>query len=203
NYRRKIVDAVTPNPGHFALAKFEEKWTSSGRLFSIITQNVDGLHARASSKHIREVHGNINKMKCSQCDFKADSFEIDVSEKFNASGKDQDKILTPEITCDDLPKCPECSAFLRPDIVWFGEMLDPHILLSVERDIYTADMMIVVGTSLNVMPAAAFPFQAKMQGAKIALVNFEETVYDEQFDFVFHGKSGEILPLLLDDFSIE
>ncbi|MCD4655909.1 MAG: NAD-dependent deacylase [Planctomycetes bacterium] len=202
NYRRKIVDEVQPNPGHFALADFEEKWTTYGRIFSIITQNVDGLHACAGSKTIREIHGNINKMKCSKCDFKADSCEIEVSEKFSASGTNQDKILTPEITCDDLPKCPECSAFLRPDIVWFGEMLDPQVLMSVEHDIYTTDMMIVVGTSLNVTPAASFPFQAKMQGAKIALVNFEETIYDEQFDFVFTGKSGEILPLLLDDFSL-
>ncbi len=202
NYRRKIVDEVMPNPGHFALAQFEEKWTAADRIFSIITQNVDGLHSRAGSKTIREVHGNINKMKCSKCDFKADSFEIKVTEKFSASGKDQDKILTPELTRSDLPKCPECSGLLRPDIVWFGEMLDPHVLKSVERDIYRTDMMIVVGTSLNVMPAAAFPFQAKMHGAKIALINFEKTAYDDQFDFVFQGKSGEILPLLLDDFSL-
>ena len=200
NYRRKIVDSVQPNEAHMALSRFEKKWLESGGNFSIITQNVDGLHRRAGSKIVHEIHGNIERMKCSKCDYKGESLDIEVTEKFRESGKNKEGILNPEITSDDLPKCPECNALLRPDIVWFGEMLDSEVLRNVGDAIATADMFITVGTSLNVVPASTFPFQARMMGAKIALVNFEETHYDDQFDFLFRGRAGEILPELLDDF---
>ncbi len=151
DWRRQLIAKAEPNDGHRTLAKMEELFPD----FWLITQNVDGLHQRAGSKRVIELHGNIWKVRCVRC---------------GEEGYDHRAPL-PEIP----PKCERCGGLLRPGVVWFGESLPMDALQRAYKLSEEADVFIVVGTSAQVYPAAELPLIAKRNGAKLIEVNPEET----------------------------
>ncbi len=172
NWRRELLAPLTPNRGHYALAEIERRAPH----FTIITQNIDGLHRKAGSKNIIELHGNIWKIRCTGCEMVQEDLTVPLPE---------------------MPSCSSCGSLLRPHVVWFGEMLDPQILNAAFDAILRCDMMIVIGTSGTVQPAASMGLQAKRNGATVAEINMEPTPYTDLYDISISGKSGEILPQLL------
>jgi len=172
DWRRGLIAPVEPNAGHRVIAG----WESLFGEMAVITQNVDGLHAKAGSQNVVELHGNIWKLRCTR--------EGNVEEV-------RDNPL-PHIP----PVCPNCGSFLRPHIVWFGESLDPVVLGRAYELSESCQVMFVIGTSAVVHPAASLPYSAARAGAKIIEVNLEPTSLTPQADFFFPGKAGEILPVL-------
>ena len=172
DWRRGLIAPVEPNAGHRVIAG----WESLFGEMAVITQNVDGLHAKAGSQNVVELHGNIWKLRCTR--------EGTVEEV-------RDNPL-PHIP----PVCPNCGSFLRPHIVWFGESLDPVVLGRAYELSESCQVMFVIGTSAVVHPAASLPYAAARAGAKIIEVNLEPTSLTPQADFFFPGKAGEILPVL-------
>ena len=170
--RRLKTGEVQPNAGHFALVEMERHISH----FTLITQNVDGLHRRAGNKNVVELHGNITRVKCSHgCGV--------LMEWEEAPGK--------------TPTCPTCGAKLRPDVVWFGEMLPGNELAIAKQAAQTCHIFFSIGTSGMVQPAATLPLLAKKIGAVIIEVNVEETPLTPVADYFFKGKSGKILPELV------
>lgn len=170
--RRLAVALVQPNPGHYALATIE------GRVprFSLVTQNVDGLHARAGSRDVIELHGNLSRVKCFDCDRLVGRFD----------------------DTEELPRCGDCGGPLRPDVVWFGELLPPRAMERAEDAARTADLFLSIGTSNLVEPAASLPWIAARQGATVIVIN--TTDEGQRSGATIHhllGRSGEILPALV------
>ncbi|MCK4336321.1 MAG: NAD-dependent deacylase [Candidatus Aminicenantes bacterium] len=172
DWRRGIIGSKDPNPGHSVLASWEKDFP----LFHIITQNIDGLHQKAGSKNVLELHGNIWKLRCTE---KGTLF-------------DDQHVPLEEIP----PLCPDCGALLRPHVVWFGESLDMGILNAAFRLSGECDVMFVVGTSAVVQPAASLPLTAREAGAVIVEINPDDTPLTAYVDFSFQGRSGEILSLI-------
>ena len=160
-----------PNPAHIALAKMEEM----GYLHAIITQNVDSLHQRAGSKNVIEFHGNFREAICLQCR----------------------KIYPIEYALEqEIPRC-ECGGLLKPNAVFFGEPIEKDILIKSFGYAENCDVMLVVGTSAMVYPAAQLPAMAKQNGAMIVEINKEPSMIAGIADYSFYGKAGEILPKLV------
>jgi len=180
--RREKAASCEPNAGHRALAAVEKRM---GARFLLLTQNVDGLHRKAGSTRLRELHGNLFTSRCSGCD--------------RAPFEDTRTFVPP-----DLPKCDACGALVRPHIVWFGEALDPAHLVEyarfLERAVRASARIVYLacGTSGLVQPAAGLVHAAKSAGAETVLVNLETPENVRQFDRVELGKSGDLLPKLLD-----
>jgi NAD-dependent deacetylase len=144
--------------------------------FTLITQNVDGLHQRAGSRRVIELHGNITRTKC---------FEEDVVvEHWVADG---------EVP----PRCPRCGGMLRPDVVWFGEMLPPEAIQAAELASESCDVFLSIGTSAVVYPAAALPLNALRAGAVVVEVNPNGTALTAQATCCLSGPSGRVMPALL------
>ncbi len=173
SWRRNLMSEVEPNPGHYALAELA-KWFDS---FVLVTQNVDGLHRTAGSKDILELHGNINRNKCVKCN---QPFPEHI-----------------EIDPNDIPACPACGGKIRPDVVWFGEMLDAGVINRAFDESARADLFLLVGTSAIVYPAAQLPVEAKHAGATLVEINPEETPLTFMADFHVGEPSGQFLPRLL------
>ncbi len=173
NWRRELIGKVSPNDGHRALVEMEKTFEK----FVLITQNVDNLHAAAGSNSILELHGNIYRNKCLDCDA---LFELDG-----------------DINPGNIPTCRICGGKIRPDVVWFGEMLDPEIINMAFAQAEKADVFFSIGTSTLVHPAATLPVVAKNHGATLVEINVEETPLTGLADFHFRGKSGEVLPNLV------
>jgi NAD-dependent deacetylase len=171
--RREALAGIVPNPGHVALARMDGLVPD----FLLATQNVDGLHERAGSRRLVELHGNIARVKCSR--------EHRVVAKWETPGGDLP------------PPCPHCGALLRPDVVWFEEMLPEDALARAERAARRAEVMLVVGTSAEVWPAAALPRHAKAAGARLVEVNTEATPLSEVADDVLRARAGIALPALV------
>jgi NAD-dependent deacetylase len=170
SWRQGLIGNCEPNPAHNTLASWEER----GILKTLITQNVDGLHFRAGSVNVHEVHGDLWALKCVSCDYRG-------------------RLDKPAL---GIPSCPHCSSNLRPDVVWFGESLDPIIMKRVYTELELTDVCIVIGTSALVQPAASFPIIVKQRGGKIIEVNIEQTMLTPVVDYHISGKAGEILPIL-------
>ncbi len=169
-HRREIMRIVKPNEGHYALADMEKIFPD----FNLITQNIDNLHNRVGSKRVTELHGNIERNYCIKC--RKFYNEIDVSEK---------KVL----------KC-ECGGLIRPDVVWFGEMMPYEALLHAEDCSKRAEVFFTIGTSAEVYPAALLPSMAKYSGAYVVEINTKVTAISDDVDEVIEGKSGEVLKCL-------
>ncbi len=178
-YRRQLVQNVKPNPGHHAIAALEDLLP----YIVVITQNIDGLHQAAKSSDVIELHGNIHRYKCfANC--RGNPTPVDVTRL------DWDHQ-------DGPPACPYCGHLVRPDVIWFTEHL-PHEAL--ERAITlsnTADVMLVVGTSGVVQPAASLPYFARRNDAYIIDINPEPDEISSIADLFLQGRSGETLPLLV------
>ena len=173
NWRRNVLGEVQPNPGHYALVELEDMKAN----LTLITQNVDGLHAEAGSKDILELHGNIRRNKCVRCNGAC--------------------YLTDEIDPNEIPTCKYCGGKIRPDVVWFGEMLDPQVIERAFVAAERADVFLSVGTSALVHPAASLPIAAKRAGAVLIEVNPEPTPVSEMADYRFERASGDFLPVLV------
>jgi NAD-dependent deacetylase len=171
-WRRELVAQARPNPGHFALAEMERL----APRFSLITQNVDGLHEQAGSRQVIELHGNITRTTCF------------------ADGR---SVPTWPPTDEVPPRCPDCGAPLRPDVVWFGENLPYLALQAAVAAAHDCDIFLAVGTSGMVHPAASLPLEARQSGAMIVEINPQSTPLSPYMDHVLAGPSGEILPQLV------
>lgn len=169
DYRRDFLDAIAPNPAHYEIALWQERFPE----LTLVTQNIDGLHQKAGSRDVIELHGNIWRAKCTACSFFHDM----------ASGEKR-----PDA-------CLECGSFLRPDVVLFGEMLPPGAFELAAQRASDCELCLVIGTSGLVYPAAGLPEIAKAAGAYICEVNPERTPLSRICDEVLTGKAGEVLPL--------
>ena len=171
NYRRQLIENVVPNRGHHALVELEKLVRS----FTLVTQNVDNLHRRAGSKRILELHGNIMESYCIECGTRDERPDFSREKR--------------------IPTCRKCGGLIRPDVVWFGEMLPEGVFEEAESAARHCDMFICVGTSAIVFPAASLPQIAKASGAYTVEVNIERTEQSGIFDETLLGKAGEVLPL--------
>ncbi len=171
DWRRGLIAKVKPNPAHDAIAELERRAPA----FTLITQNVDGLHQRAGSKNVLEVHGSIWRLRCTRC-------------------RREWSDLSPSLAIP--PHC-DCGGLARPGVVWFGENLDPAIWSTAEYAACTCDVLLVVGTSAVVYPAAGLVPLARAAGAKIMEVNLEATPLSNSVDYSFAEAAGIILPQLL------
>ena len=167
NERRKNIFSAEPNLGHKAIAELE-KFVK----VVVLTQNIDGLHQRAGSTEVLELHGSIVKIKCTICDFK-------------------NEILTEFI---QIPPLCKCGNILRPDVVWFGESLPQEIWQQAIIHASNCDVMIVVGTSLVVSPANTLPIYAKQNKATLIEINTEETIMSSDMDLSVRSTSVVTLP---------
>ena len=172
-WRRQLVADAQPNAGHRALAAASRRFDS----FELITQNVDGLHARAGSDPI-ELHGNITRTSClAQCGFIEDDAR--------------------RLPAGEPPRCPQCGDWLRPAVIWFGEMLDVQTLQRAERAAERSDLMLVIGTSGLVFPAAGLPLLAARSGAPVIVVNPHASELDALATLVVRATAATALPQLL------
>jgi NAD-dependent deacetylase len=174
DWRRGIIGKAAPNPGHRAIAEMEQIFPH----LSLITQNVDGLHRRAGTTRLIEIHGNLWQVRCVR------------------EGRMQEDTRCPLPAIP--PRC-ECGALLRPHVIWFGEPLDQGDLAQAYGLIEECDLLLVVGTSAVVQPVASFPLIAKQAGAFVLEVNMGPTPLSSIADASFHGKAGEVLPALLQE----
>lgn len=172
--RRKNILNAKPNPGHSAIAELE-KFSD----VTVLTQNIDGLHQRAGSSHVLELHGSIIRIKCTVCDF-----EDDIPTSF-----------------ENLPpKCTKCGNILRPDVVWFGEPLPQKVWNQAITEASNCDIMIIAGTSLVVSPANTLPVYAKQNNAILIEVNPEQTQMSSEMDMTLRTTSAKALPSILNIF---
>jgi NAD-dependent deacetylase len=173
NYRKTLIHDVKPNPGHYALARMQELVSD----FTLVTQNIDNLHIRAGSKNVLELHGNIERSYCIDCGKFAADVEVSSENK--------------------VPHCPTCNGIIRPDIVWFGEMLPEGVFEAAAEAANRCELFLTVGTSAVVYPAASLPLIARKNGAYIVEINMERTEISHNVHETLLGKAGEILPQLV------
>jgi NAD-dependent deacetylase len=171
-----IFLTAKPNAAHMALADLE----AMKRLDSVITQNVDGLHQRAGSKHVIEIHGNAGRIICTRCNAEY------------ATEKIVDRIAQ-----EDVPTCERCGGSLKPDVILFGESLPKKAFDLALRKMKSTDLLLAAGTSLEVYPAASLPELAKKNGAKIVSIDTGRTSWDNLCDYKVNGPAGEILPRIV------
>ena len=171
-WRRELISRAEPNAGHLAIARIQELVPE----LILITQNVDGLHQRAGSRDVIELHGNIFRMKCFNC---------------NEPAPDWDK-TNPSQSC-----CKYCGGLLRPDVVWFGEALSDGTYGAAKEAVRNCDLFMSIGTSSQVYPAAVLPFEAVERGATVVQINPNATPLNDVTPFNFMGKAGEVLPKLV------
>ncbi len=170
-WRRELVARAEPNAGHYALAAMERHYDE----FALITQNVDGLHQRAGSRDPIEFHGNIDRTLCF----------------------DERKPVTDWEHQEDVPpRCPDCGAWLRPGVVWFGEAIPPEALRRSQAACAEADVFFSVGTSSLVYPAADLAETALRAGAVVVEVNVNDTPLSSLADYCLKGPSGDVLPAI-------
>jgi len=168
-----LIAKARPNPGHYALVDMEQRFPS----FTLITQNVDGLHQLAGSKAVINLHGNIQLTKCSQ--------EGILVEKWEDTG---------EVP----PRCPHCGGLLRPDVVWFGEALPPTAFNAASQAARRCDLFFSIGTSGVVEPAASLPYLALEHGAVVVEINPSETPLTSDATYAFQEPSGQVLSALVE-----
>jgi NAD-dependent deacetylase len=173
---RKDFAHVQPNEGHRALAK----WEAEGRLRVVLTQNVDGLHQLAGSKNVIELHGTAREVSCLEC-----------TKRWPAETWDAEFVRT-----NIPPTCPDCAGFLKHAVISFGQQLNPTVLQDSWAWARKADLFIALGSSLVVEPAASLPVVAKERGAKLVIINRDETPLDSAADAVIRAPLGETLSLI-------
>src|SRR5438270_10037608 len=173
-WRRENALKAEPNAGHLALAEMEKRTPQ----FLLVTQNVDGLHARAGSQRIVELHGNIHRFRCFENDCAGDNFDVENG------------------------RCRACGGNLRPDVVWFGEMLPIEALEKATDATEKCDVFFSIGTSSIVYPAADLWRRAKERGGIVIEINKDPTPLTPLADYSFLGKAGEILPLLVEQIRV-
>ncbi|CAF1451623.1 unnamed protein product [Adineta steineri] len=194
-YRRELMRTKEPNKGHFALAEAEKRFESEEKRFVLVTQNIDGLHRRAGSQNLIEMHGRLFTTRCTSCGFTEDNYDSPICEALRNRGLPDQTGL--EIPIKDLPSCRQCQSLVRPNVVWFGEALDRDIVKKIDEEIAKCDLFLVIGTSAVVYPAAAYASWIARRGVPVAEINIESTPSTSVSTFHFEGPSGELLPILL------
>lgn len=174
-----LFEKAKPNPGHLALAELERE----GSLRCVITQNIDGLHQEAGSKRVIELHGNTRIIRCLEC--------------------------TKELTAEKAymltethipPPCPDCGGILKPAVVFFGESLPEQAVREAYSEADACDLLLAIGSSLMVYPAAHIPVRAKECGARLVIISTEPTAMDNIADSVVYNKAGTVLPKIVESF---
>ncbi|MGE5444743.1 MAG: SIR2 family NAD-dependent protein deacylase [Ignavibacteriales bacterium] len=171
-WRRKIIKEAKPNPGHNALVDLENEKSD----FTLITQNIDGLHQLSGSRNLVEMHGNLWQIRCISCGIIEQSHDVPLKEL--------------------PPRCKDCGSLGRPNVVWFGEIVPMSVIDKTLVAIEKCQVMLIVGTSGVVEPAASMGLVAKQTGKTVIEVNLEPTINSPLYDLSIIGKSGEILPML-------
>lgn len=171
SWRRQLVSQAIPNSAHLALAEMQSHFPK----FTLITQNVDGLHQRVGSDPVVELHGNIFRTKC--------SIENTIVDKWLDEGHEP-------------PLCPKCGGLVRPDVVWFGESLPEAALAEAIHSAQTCDLFFSIGTSAIVQPAASLPLAALRSGAAVVEINIDQTPLTTQATFFIRGPAGMVLPAI-------
>jgi len=172
-YRKKVIHEVSPNAAHIALAEME----SIVRDFTLVTQNIDNLHLRAGSKRVLELHGNIERSYCTAC------------------GRFDNTVTVTEDR--RVPRCSQCGGLMRPDVVWFGEMLPQEEFDQAEEAAGRCELFLSIGTSAVVYPAAGIPLRARSSGAYVVEVNTEHTDISPRVNESLVGPAATIVPALL------
>lgn len=172
NWRRELLAAKKPNPAHHALVELERRVDN----FWLMTQNVDGLHPSAGTQRLSEIHGNIWKVRCTQCGRVTANRDVPIA---------------------ILPECSTCRGLLRPHIVWFGESLDPEDLQKSFESLQTCEVLLIIGTSGVVYPAASFGPVAKDHGAFVAELNLDPTPNSDLVDVAIQGRAKDLVPQLV------
>jgi len=172
NWRRELIATKIPNAAHHALVELEQRVER----FWLITQNVDGLHPAAGSRNLSEIHGNIWKVRCTQCRQVQENRAVPIPM---------------------LPLCPACGGLLRPHIVWFGESLDPDDLDRSVAAVGSCEVLLIIGTSGVVYPAASFAALARQAGAFVAEINLDPAPNPQIVDITIGGRAAEVVPKLL------
>ena len=175
-----LFSSVKPNRAHHAIAQLEEM----GRLDCVITQNIDNLHQKAgnSPDRVFELHGNMQWIRCPDCD---ERYTVEQIREILKGGV-------------DVPECKKCGGTLKPDVVFFGEMLPPDVLNAATAHFLRCDLFLVVGSSLVVHPAALMPTYAKEAGARLIIVNIGDTPYDSRADILIEGKAGDVMSKMVE-----
>jgi NAD-dependent deacetylase len=177
NWRRELIAVKHPNAAHDALVELERRLESRAGRFHLITQNVDGLHRAAGSRHVTEIHGNIWRVCCTGCGILSDNHEVPIQFP---------------------PMCHQCRAILRPHIVWFGEALAEEDLRTSYEALESCEILLIIGTSGLVYPAASFAPVAKAAGAYVVELNLETTPATEVVDCSFQGRAKDLVPALVE-----
>lgn len=195
NARRKAAASAAPNAAHLALARMEagfkhrRKETPAGSNgnghpdsrrapapLTILTQNIDGLHQQAGSLNVVELHGSLWRVRCTGCGVISNDFPVELPL---------------------LPACAACDGLLRPNVVWFGESLEPDVVAQADAAVMACDLFLLIGTSALVRPAAAYPFIAARRNVPVIEVNKEHTPASAIATVLLKGKAGDILPKII------
>jgi NAD-dependent deacetylase len=174
DWRRQKIAAAEPNAAHHAIAA----WSRTRPDFTLITQNVDGLHERAGTERVLRLHGSIWEVRCTG--------------RCGAAPHVDARAPLPDLP----PRCAACGALLRPGVVWFGEALDPTVIAAAGRAVEHCDLFLTVGTSAVVYPAAGLIHEARANGAVVAEINPDATDASHTVDIVLRGKAEDVLPAL-------
>ncbi|XP_077472024.1 NAD-dependent protein deacylase sirtuin-5, mitochondrial-like isoform X2 [Stigmatopora argus] len=199
HHRREVALSKKPNAAHVAIAECEARLKKQGRNVVVITQCIDDLHQQAGSKHVLKIHGSLTETRCLSCG------DVDVNKRspicaaLKNKGSPDPDVAEADIPVDRLPRCSEsdCNGLLRPNVVFFGETLDSHLLTKVEKELEICDLCLVVGTSSIVYPAAMFGPQVASRGVPVAEFNLRATPKSEYFTYHFLGPCGTTLPAAL------
>jgi NAD-dependent protein deacetylase/lipoamidase len=173
----KLTFAAQPNPAHTALAELEQR----GLLKCVITQNIDMLHTRAGSKQVYEIHGHLREATCTQC------FIVYPGEP----------IIRQFLEDHHMPRCPQCGGVIKPNVILFGEQLPYREITAAQQAAQRADLMLIIGSSLEVAPASELPLMALRGGAKLVIINLSPTDFDERAYQVLHANAADVLPAVL------
>jgi NAD-dependent deacetylase len=165
-----------PNPAHIAMAELEK----AGRIHAVITQNIDVLHQKAGSKNVIEMHGTMRTLTCAQCYHQAEAFPY----------------IGAFVECGEMPHCPKCGSLMKPDVILFGEQLPQAAFYRAQRDARECDLMMVAGSSLEVLPVAGLPMQALDRGAHLIIVNNSPTYLNVRADVAILENVAGIIPAI-------
>lgn len=200
HYRRELILTKKPNKAHYAVAEHERRCKKKGGIVTVVTQNIDGLHIMAGSKNVIELHGSLFQTRCLKCGDICENRDSPICPALKDKGApDVDNFE--EIPVSNLPHCckDECNGLLRPNVVWFGENLNPNVLQKTEQILEACDACLVVGTSSVVYPAASFAPRLLQRGVVVAEFNIEPKHNRNlsELEYYFEGPCTKTIPEVL------
>ena len=173
------IFSAQPNPAHYALAELEK----TGHIHTVITQNIDALHQKAGSLSVIEMHGSIRTMTCTQCYHQEQAAPY----------------LSPFVERGEIPACPKCGQVMKPDVILFGEQLPQNAWFQAQREARQCDLMLVAGSSLEVLPVAGLPMQALDRGAHLIIVNHSPTYLNVRADVTIMEDVAAVIPAIAEN----